>query len=93
LTLDLRRAANVGIARLEEDIARGQNVARYSLYGAADREWKLLSHGSTIGYTKLDRFEPVSVRRVRLVVEDAVGIPDGIAIKLYGHSASLISGG
>jgi alpha-L-fucosidase len=85
LTLDLPRAAGIGLARLEEDIARGQNVARYTLYGAADREWKVLSRGSTIGYTKLDRFEPVSVRRVRLVVEDALAGGDGITIKLYGR--------
>jgi alpha-L-fucosidase len=83
LTLDLPRTANVGIARLEENVTRGQNVARYTLYGAADREWKILSRGSTIGYTKLDSFEPVPVRRVRLAVEDALAISDGIAIKLY----------
>jgi alpha-L-fucosidase len=80
----LPRAANVGIARLEEAITHGQNVARYTLYGAADREWQMLSRGSTIGYTKLDRFEPVTVKRVRLVVEDALTISDGVAIKLYG---------
>jgi alpha-L-fucosidase len=84
LILNLPRAANVGIARLEEAITHGQNVARYTLYGAADREWQMLSRGSTIGYTKLDRFEPVTVKRVRLVVEDALTISDGVAIKLYG---------
>jgi alpha-L-fucosidase len=83
LTLDLPRVANVGIARLEEDITHGQNVARYTLYGATDREWKVLSRGSTIGYTKLDRFEPMSGRRLRLVIEDAAARPNGIVIKLY----------
>jgi len=79
----LGRAATVAVARLEEDITRGQRVARYSLYGAVDRDWRVLSHGSTIGYTKLDLFEPVTVRRVRLAIEDAAGVPQGIAVKLY----------
>jgi alpha-L-fucosidase len=83
LELDLGRAVTVAVARLEEDITRGQSVARYTLYGAVDRDWRVLSHGSTIGYTKLDLFEPVTVRRVRLGIEDSVGMPQDIAVKLY----------
>jgi alpha-L-fucosidase len=81
--LDLGRTVTIGVARLEEDITRGQSVARYTLYGAVDRDWQVVSHGSTIGYAKLDRFEPVAVRRVRLAIEDTAGMPQGIAVKLY----------
>jgi alpha-L-fucosidase len=83
LELDFGRSVPVAVARLEEDITRGQSVARYTLYGATDGDWQVLSHGSTIGYTKLDRFEPVTVRRVRLAIEDAVGMPQDVAVKLY----------
>ena len=86
--LDLGRAVPIGVARLEEDITRGQSVARYTLYGAVDRDWQVLSYGSTIGYAKLDRFEPVTVRRVRLAIEDAAGMPQGIAVKLYNPLVS-----
>jgi alpha-L-fucosidase len=81
--LDLGRPVTLGVARLEEDITHGQSVARYTLYGASDRDWRVLSHGSTIGYTKLDRFETVTVRRVRLEIEDAVGMPRDITVGLY----------
>jgi alpha-L-fucosidase len=81
--LDLARAVTVAVVRLEEDITRGQSVGRYTLYGAVDRDWRAISHGSTIGYTKLDRFEPVTVRRVRLAIEDAHGMPEDVTIKLY----------
>jgi alpha-L-fucosidase len=83
LVLDLGRAVTIGIARLEENITGGQSVARYTLYGAADHDWQALSHGSTVGYAKLDRFEPVTVQRVRLAIEDAAGMPEGISVKLY----------
>jgi alpha-L-fucosidase len=82
--LDFGRAVPVAVARLEEDITRGQSVARYTLYGAAAGDWRVLSQGSTIGYTKLDRFEPALVRRVRLAIEGAAGIPQDVAVKLYG---------
>ncbi len=82
LSLDLGRAVTIGVARLEEDIAHGQSVARYTLYGAADSDWQVLSHGSTIGYAKLDRFTPVTVRRVRLAIEDAMTIPEDVLVRL-----------
>ena len=81
--LDLGRPATIGVARLEEDIRHGQHVARYTLYGAADRDWQVISRGTTIGFAKLDRFAPVSVRRVRLVLEDTTGLPEDIGIRLY----------
>ena len=88
--LDLGRLVTLGVARLEEDITRGQSVARYTLYGARDRDWRAISQGSTIGYAKLDRFEPVIVRRVRVAIEDAAGMPQGIAVKLYNAPSTYM---
>ena len=86
--LDLGRTARVAIARLEEDIAQGQVVARYALSGSDGGAWREIARGQTIGYRKLDRFEPTPVRRVRLVIEDAVVDPRPIRIGLYeGHVA------
>lgn len=83
LDVDLGGPVTIGIARLEEDIARGQCVARYTLLGTNSGEWDVLSQGTTIGYTKLDRFAPTTVRRVRLMIHDAVATPEQIALKLY----------
>ncbi len=81
--VEVGRAAFVGLVRLEEDIEPGQCVSRYALYGAADDDWNVLSRGTTIGYAKIDRFSPESVRRVRLVVEDAVAPPRPVRIRIY----------
>jgi alpha-L-fucosidase len=82
--LDLGRPAKVTIARLAENIALGQMVAKYTLYGADTGDWRALSRGTTIGYARLDWFEPTTVRRVRLVVEDAVATPEPISVALFG---------
>ena len=89
LELDLGRTMTIGVARLEEDITLGQSIAGYTLYGAADRDWQMLSRGSTIGYAKLDRFAPVTVRRMRLALEGGAGAvtPQGIAVRLYNPLA------
>jgi alpha-L-fucosidase len=85
--VDLGRVARVSTVRLEEPIERGQTVARYSLDGFDGRDWRTLSRGTTIGYAKLDRFEPVQVRRARVTIEDAVAPPEPIRIELFGDRA------
>jgi alpha-L-fucosidase len=84
--INLGKPVAISVARLEEDIARGQSVARYAIYGAANGKWHELSRGSTIGYAKLDRFGPAAVERVRLAIEDSAGPPGEITLRLYNPS-------
>jgi alpha-L-fucosidase len=83
--VDLGRIVSAGIADLGEDITRGQLVARYRVEGdSGDGTWRELSRGTTIGYRKLDRFEPAAVRRVRVAVEDALERPRPVRLGLFG---------
>jgi alpha-L-fucosidase len=77
------REATVAIADLREDIAHGQSVARYTLHGRTGGGWQALSHGTTIGCRKLDRFQPARVSGVRLDVEEAVGESRPVTLGLY----------
>jgi alpha-L-fucosidase len=81
--LDLGGPVTAGIVRLEEDVARGQAVARWALHGHDGRAWRPLARGTTIGHARLERFLGTTVRRLRLVIEDAVTPPDRVAIRLY----------
>ncbi|HEV8358422.1 MAG TPA: alpha-L-fucosidase [Gemmatimonadales bacterium] len=83
LEIDLGRETTMGIADLREDITRGQIVARYTLEGHDGERWRPLSRGTTIGYRKLDRFEPAAVRRVRLTIEEALEPPRPVRVRLY----------
>jgi alpha-L-fucosidase len=83
LDIDLGGDETIALADLREDIARGQVVARYTLEGqVAGGEWRTLTSGTTIGYRKLDRFAPVTVKRVRLLVDDAIAQPQSISVSL-----------
>jgi alpha-L-fucosidase len=77
------REATVAIADLREDIAQGQSVARYTLRGLVAGSWRVLSQGTTIGYRKLDRFQPVGVSGVRLEIEEAVGPSQPVRVALH----------
>jgi alpha-L-fucosidase len=88
LEVDLGRVVEFDVARLAEDIARGQRVARYTVYGAEGSDWRPISHGTTIGYAKLDRFEPTRLRRVRLDIDEAADSPEAVTLQLYRTARS-----
>jgi alpha-L-fucosidase len=77
------RTATVSLAALSEDITGGQSVARYALHGLVEGTWRVLSRGTTIGYKKLDRFEPVAASAVRLAIEESVGQRGPVRVALF----------
>lgn len=80
----LKEAVTASVADLREDIATGQAVAGYRLEGSLDGEtWQLLSKGTTIGYRKLDRFTPTTIRHARLTITDSVATPGRVSLGLY----------
>jgi alpha-L-fucosidase len=82
--LDLGAERSVPISDLREDISKGQVVSGYRLEAAEGTgTWRVLSEGTTIGYRKLDRFEPVRVRRVRLTVNTVSPLRSMPEVRLY----------
>jgi len=76
-------AGTVSVADLREDIASGQSVSRYVVEGLTDAGWKTLSTGTTIGYRKLDRFQPTVVRDTRLRILESVGDARPTSLHVY----------
>jgi hypothetical protein len=59
-------------------------VARWTLQGdAGDGAWRPLARGTTIGHARLVRFARTPLRRVRLMVEDAIRAPEPVTMRLY----------
>lgn len=77
--IDFGRAVRIGIVRLAEDITRGQRVTRFSVAAQSG----VLAAGRTIGYQRLERFGPVSVRRIRLAVSTRAETPLPVAIRVF----------
>jgi alpha-L-fucosidase len=62
-------------------------VARYRVEGLVEGAWRPLSDGTTIGYRKLDRVEPVTVSRLRVTVDDAVDAVQQLELKAWAPPA------
>ena len=81
----LRRPVTPTKVRLEEPIDLGQSVAAYSVHASEDDlTWRVCATGSTIGYARIDMPSSLSrVRRVRVMIEDAVAPPEPIRIQVF----------
>jgi alpha-L-fucosidase len=81
---ELARPARPRIARLAEDITRGQRVASYRIEGSQGGRWQELSSGSTIGHAKLDRIaDGPLLRRVRVVIPEWIDKPEPVSLQLF----------
>ena len=83
LDIDLGDTRRFSIADLREDIRQGQTIASYVLERERNGAWQPVCEGTTIGYRKLDRFEPVEARRLRLTIRDAVDMPRAVSFSLF----------
>ena len=61
----------IAAVRVEEDIAQGQAVARFTIQGQEPTGWRHLARGATIGYARIERFTPVTVSAIRVVIEES----------------------
>lgn len=76
IELDLVAEQRFNVIRLQEPIQLGQRVAAYRVEIRRDGDWLAVSQGTTIGHKKLDRLDaPVTARRLRLAIEQALAAP------------------
>ncbi len=80
---NLGRMVPIGVADIAEDIGAGQLVQQHVIEGFDGELWHTLADGTTIGYRKLARFRPMTVRRVRVRVPDALGKPHKLRLRFY----------
>jgi alpha-L-fucosidase len=84
ITLPDRRRFNV--LSLQENITVGQRVEKFRVEYKDNNEWKTAVEGTTIGYKRLMRFDPVVAKEVRLVILSSRSNPAIAAFGLYNAS-------
>ncbi len=65
----LPRKETFDVAALRENILVGQRIEEFRIDYWDDGEWRRLSDGTTVGYERLLRFNPVTTDRVRVVIQ------------------------
>ena len=74
LTIHFKKPTAIHYVVMMEDIAKGERVHKYELYGQQNNQWKLISTGSCIGHKRIEKVSG-NYASVRLNVTEAEGQP------------------
>lgn len=73
--LSFDKPTSINRVILQEDIAKGERILKYSLKGKKNNKWIDLASGSCIGHKHIDRFEPQTLDAIKLVVDESKADP------------------
>jgi len=83
IEVELKAPTRFDRVLLQEYIPLGQRVKKWNVEGWIDNQWKSICEGTTIGYKRIFRVEPVTCQRVRLTITDAKACPTISEFELY----------
>ena len=79
----LAKPVQISGVRLEENIEHGQSVARFSVLGQEPTGWRELARGTTIGHARIERFTPITVSAIRIVIEESITPIEPPTIRIF----------
>ena len=83
LELDLGRETEFNTLLVQENIALGQRVKKFSLHYWNGGAWQPIAEQTTIGYKRILRFPAVRAGKLRLTIDAAKACPTITNVELY----------
>ena len=81
LELDLEGPVDINALQIREAKGLENRIQSYKVEAQVDSDWTLLSEGTTVGGSKIDRFPKVTAWKVRLIINKSTAFP---AIRKFG---------
>lgn len=60
---------------IQEDIALGERIRKYTLEALVDGKWQTITKGESVGHKRIERFEDVTCKAIRLSVNEQIAEP------------------
>lgn len=83
IELDWKDVKVIKYILLQEYIQLGQRVKSFTVEARINNEWKKVSEGTTIGYKRILRFDPVEASGVRVSIVESKACPVLSNIEVY----------
>ena len=83
LELDFGREVGFNRFLVQENIALGQRVKKFSVQVLDGRDWRTIAEQTTIGHKRILRFPRVKTRKLRFVIKDAKACPTITNIEIF----------
>ncbi|PHN06132.1 glycoside hydrolase family 29 [Flavilitoribacter nigricans DSM 23189 = NBRC 102662] len=71
IQLQLETATPIGHVIIQEDIAQGERVRNYRIEIKNRGKWQEVASGISVGHKRIQAFEPVTAKRIRLIISEA----------------------
>ncbi len=83
LTLKLDKEVPVEYCIIQENIIQGERIRQYEIEAKVNGKWQLMCKGESVGHKRIERFEPVTTKEVRLTVLQSIAQPDITNFSIY----------
>jgi alpha-L-fucosidase len=83
LEIDLSESKLVSYVLIQEYITLGQRIKSFSVEIEKDGNWLEVANGTTIGYKRILRIDPVESQKVRLVISGSKACPVISNLEIY----------
>lgn len=60
---------------IQEDIAQGERIRQYTLEGLVEGKWRSIARGESVGQKRIERFDDVICKAIRLTVNQQTAEP------------------
>ena len=87
--LDLGKEQHFDVVELKETIEKGQRISGFTIDVAVNGQWVPYGAGSTVGYRRLIKGQPVDSRYIRVSITDAQATPILNGVSVYKTPASI----
>lgn len=78
---------------LQEPIAYGQRISKFEVQAWVNQQWKTITAGTTIGFKRLLRFDPVKSNKIRVQISEFNNTPAISSFAVYKSSPSEMING
>ncbi len=87
--LDLGKEQHFDVVELKETIEKGQRISAFTIDVAVNGQWVPYGAGSTVGYRRLIKGQPVDSRYIWVSITDAQATPILNGVSVYKTPASI----
>jgi alpha-L-fucosidase len=81
--IDLSEAKTIKYVEIQEYIKLGQRIRSFTIESFDGGNWSKIGEGTTIGYKRIIKFDPLNASKIRFSVTDAKACPLISSIKVF----------
>lgn len=75
IEIKMKKKKRINCIKLQEYISLGQRVDSFSIEAYENGKWVKVFDGSTIGFKRIVRFDPVKTNRIRVKINQSLACP------------------